>query len=101
MRRETASGYLKAAGVGVPPPGAWGWRAPAKPANEVTTGSDAGHRAEQERAQTIRRGVVPNNSNLVFPLGPGVHKSSKARQFTVITAVPNTRVPAEGLLVLL
>ena len=42
VRRETASAYLKAAGVGVRRPGAWGRRAPAKPANEVTTGSDAG-----------------------------------------------------------
>src|SRR2546427_941503 len=42
VRRETASAYLKADGVGVRPPGAWGRRGPAKPANEVTTGSDAG-----------------------------------------------------------
>ena len=42
VRRETASAYLKAAGVGVRPPGAWGRRVPVKPANEVTTGSDAG-----------------------------------------------------------
>jgi transposase len=42
VRRETASAYLKAAGIGVRPPGAWGRRAPAKPANEVTTGSDTG-----------------------------------------------------------
>ena len=43
MRRETAGAYLKAAGIGVRPPGAWGRRPPAKPANEneVTTGSDA------------------------------------------------------------
>ncbi len=40
MRRETASAYLKAAGIGVRPSGAWGRRAPAKPANEVTTDSD-------------------------------------------------------------
>ena len=39
VRRETASIYLKAVGVGVRPPGAWGRRAPAKPANEVTAGS--------------------------------------------------------------
>jgi transposase len=39
VRRETASAYLKAAGIGVRPPGAWGRRPPAKPANEVTTGS--------------------------------------------------------------
>ena len=37
VRRETAGTYLKAAGIAVRPPGAWGRRAPAKPANEVTT----------------------------------------------------------------
>ena len=42
VRRETASAYLKAAGVGVRPPGGWGRRGPAKPANEVTTGFGAG-----------------------------------------------------------
>jgi hypothetical protein len=40
VRRETAGAYLKAAGIGVRPPGAWGRRQP-KPANEVTTGSNA------------------------------------------------------------
>jgi hypothetical protein len=40
VRRETAGAYLKAAGIGVRPPGAWGRRPPAKPAKEnaVTTG---------------------------------------------------------------
>ena len=54
VRRETASAYLKAAGVGVRPPGAWGRRAPAKPANEVTTGSDAGQ---------VARTANPNHPN--------------------------------------
>ena len=35
VRRETAGTYLKAAGVPVRPPGGWGRRSPAKPANEV------------------------------------------------------------------
>ena len=39
VRRETASAYLKAAGIGVRPPRAWGRRAPAKPANEGIAGS--------------------------------------------------------------
>jgi hypothetical protein len=39
VRRETASAYLKAAGIGGRPPRAWGRRPPAKPANEVITGS--------------------------------------------------------------
>ena len=37
VRRETAAGYLREAGVALRPPGAWGRAAPAKPANEVTT----------------------------------------------------------------
>src|SRR5260221_8911811 len=37
VRRETASAYLKAAGIGVRSPGHWGRRA--KPANEVSTDS--------------------------------------------------------------
>ena len=41
VRRETAGGYLRAAGIAVRPPGAWGRPSPAKPANEVTTGSEA------------------------------------------------------------
>jgi transposase len=40
VRRETASGYLKAAGITVPPPGRRG-QPPAKPAISVTTGSPA------------------------------------------------------------
>src|SRR5579862_5046712 len=36
VRRETAGAYLKAAGIAVRPPGAWGRRQPAKPANEVS-----------------------------------------------------------------
>jgi transposase len=37
VRRETASGYLKAAGIAVRPPGGWGKRPPtSKPANEVS-----------------------------------------------------------------
>ena len=41
VRRETASQYLKAAGIAVRPSGGWGRRAP-KPANEVITDVGAG-----------------------------------------------------------
>jgi hypothetical protein len=40
VRRETAAAYLRAAGVAMRPPGSWGRRPPAKPANEVITDSD-------------------------------------------------------------
>jgi hypothetical protein len=43
----------------VRPPGGWGLRAPAKPANEVTTGSDAG-RVER----TANPSTNPNPENL-------------------------------------
>jgi hypothetical protein len=38
VRRETASGYLKAAGISIGPSGRWG-HGPAKPAIEVITGA--------------------------------------------------------------
>ena len=41
VRRETASAYLKAAGIAVRLPRFWGKRIPAKPANEVTPDSGA------------------------------------------------------------
>ena len=44
IRRETAGEYLKAAGVGVRPPGGWGKKAPSKPANEVTIDPAAANR---------------------------------------------------------
>jgi hypothetical protein len=61
VRRETAGAYLKAAGIGVRPPGAWGQRPPAKPANEneVTTGSDAA-----EPVSTVNPNPHPNPENL-------------------------------------
>jgi hypothetical protein len=41
VRRETATAYLKAAGISVRLPGAWGRRPPPKPANEVSPDSRA------------------------------------------------------------
>jgi transposase len=40
VRRETAAGYLKAAGIALRPAGGWGWQAPAKPAIKVTPDPD-------------------------------------------------------------
>jgi len=39
VRRETASTYLKAAGIAIRPPGGWGRRPVPKPANETSTDS--------------------------------------------------------------
>src|SRR5215467_10828892 len=53
VRRETGSAYLKAAGIAVRAPGAWG-RVPAKAANGVATGS------EPELA-ALNRNINPEN----------------------------------------
>src|SRR6516162_1340231 len=47
VRRETAGAYLKAAGIPLRPSGRWGRRPPAKPANEVTTDSEAAKPANE------------------------------------------------------
>jgi len=47
VRRETISTYLKAAGVGVWPPGGWGRQTVSKPAIGVTTGFGVGLRGSR------------------------------------------------------
>src|ERR1700674_2353274 len=72
-RRETASGYLRAAGIGGRPSGAWGRRPPANPANEVTTGS-----AATKAALTIN----PNPEN---PPNKGKAKAEAAKPANGVT----------------
>lgn len=64
VRRETAAGYLKAAGIPVGSPGGWGRRkAPiplSKPANEVTTGSEAAKPANGSEVTTGSDGAKPS-----------------------------------------
>jgi transposase len=47
VRRETASAYLKAAGISIRPPGGWGRRAVPKPAKEVITDFGVGKPASE------------------------------------------------------
>jgi transposase len=84
VRRETASAYLKAASVGVRPPGAWGRRAPAKPANEVTTGSEAG---------PVERTVNPNPENLS---SKGKAKAESAKPANAVTTGFGVELAAEN-----
>jgi transposase len=65
VRRETAGAYLKAAGIAVRPPGAWGRRAPAKPANEVTTDSAAAKPANEVTTDSC--GPIPEKRGLQPP----------------------------------
>jgi transposase len=84
VRRETASAYLKAAGIGVRPPRGWGRRAPAKPANEVTTGSDTGQ---------VERTVNPNPENLSTK---GKAKAKNAKPANEVTTGFGAELEAEN-----
>src|SRR6266481_6029508 len=65
VRRETASAYLKAAGIAVRPPGGWVRRPPPKPAKETSTDSAAGSTAKPAN------GVSTDSGRSVWPPRPG------------------------------
>src|ERR1700681_3697224 len=73
VRRETAGAYLKAAGIAVRAPGGWGRRAPAKPANEVTTDS-----VESKPANEVTTDFSPPISH---PMGNRVRITSACEPF--------------------
>ena len=87
VRRETAGAYLKAAGIGVRPPGAWGRRPPAKPANEVTAGSGA-----------VQPGVTvkPNRENLSNREKAKAEPAKPANEVTTGFGVESTSGEAEN-----
>jgi hypothetical protein len=66
LRRETASIYLKAAGVAVRPSGSWGRGSPSKPANEVIT--DASDSKPANEAGVITDFTEPFSQNLRLKL---------------------------------
>ena len=59
VRRETAAAYLKAAGIAIRPPGGWGRRPPAKPANEAS--------AECEPISKPANEVTPDSEPVAAP----------------------------------
>ena len=68
VRRETAGAYLKAAGIAVRPPGGWGRRGPAKPANELTT--DLSEAKPANEVTTDPGGQTPQEPGLQSPSTP-------------------------------
>jgi transposase len=63
IRRETASAYLKAAGIAVRAPSGWGRREP-KPANEVITDFGAAKPAIAVIPDSLHPNINPNPENL-------------------------------------
>jgi transposase len=66
IRRETASAYLKAAGIPIRPPGAWGRRS-AKPANEVSPDSGAETTAVEHPPAALSTSRESKPANEVSP----------------------------------
>src|SRR6266567_1943247 len=83
IRRETASAYLKAAGIAVRPPSGWGRHTP-KPANEVITDSGAAKPAIRVIPDVLDPNCNPNPEN---PSNKGKAKatSKPANENEVIT----------------
>jgi transposase len=107
VRRETASAYLKSAGIGVRPPGGWGRRsasqpAPSsisdrgvpKPAKEVTADSGAAERSPEVLHQPDRQEAVtpPStvSSNRPKPVPPSGMTTDLDRLQSAVEAAPET-----------
>jgi transposase len=58
IRRETATAYLKAVGIALGPPRAWGKRAPPKPAHTVTTDSTGSASACEPYREFMEQGLL-------------------------------------------
>jgi transposase len=74
VRRETASGYLRAAGVPVRPPRGWGRLAPANAANEASTDSAAVPSPANDPPTDLEPGSKPANevsTDSAWPPRPG------------------------------
>jgi transposase len=83
VRRETASGYLKAAGVPVRPPRGWGRLPPSKPANGASTDPEPGPNPAKDPSTDPNPGAGPNPANevstdLAWPPRPGRAPSASA-----------------------
>jgi transposase len=95
VRRETASVYLKAAGIAIRPPGGWGRRAVPKPAKEVITDFGVGKPANEVTPHSaLPPPPAEANAALGGPsavdeaiTGPGVKPAP-------VSAVPPTRAPS-------
>jgi hypothetical protein len=60
VRRETAGGYLRSAGIVLRTPGGWGRKAPAKAATSVTTGFSGSRSADNSKpANEVITGFLP------------------------------------------
>jgi transposase len=89
VRRETAGAYLKAAGIAVRPPGRWGRRGPAKPANEATT--DLSEAKPANEVTTDPGGQSPKDQELQTPDTPPSASACESYRDTIELGVSRGR----------
>jgi transposase len=80
VRRETAGGYLKSAGIALRTPGGWGRKPPAKAATSVTTGSE---------------GSKPANEVITGFSGPTGADNSKPANEVITGFLPEVALPEQ------
>ena len=78
VRRETASGYLRRAGVALREPGGWGHRFPAKPAKGVTTDSEVGSESKPANESKAATRVTTGFLKEIAPEAPEKRTSASA-----------------------
>jgi len=81
VRRETAGGYLRSAGIAIRTPGGWGRKAPAKAALSVTTGS-----ASSKPANEVITGFSPSRQA----------EDAKPANEVITGFLPEMRLPEQG-----
>src|ERR1700692_626899 len=81
VRRETAGGYLRSAGIALRTPGGWGRKAPAKAATSVTTGS-----ASSKPANEVITGFSPSRQA----------EDAKPANEVITGFLPEMRLPEQG-----
>src|SRR6202522_4726684 len=81
VRRETAGGYLRSAGIAIRTPGGWGRKAPAKAAPSVPAGS-----ASSKPANEVITGFSPSRPD----------EDTKPANEVITGFLPEMRLPEQG-----
>jgi hypothetical protein len=89
VRRETAGGYLRAAGIALRTPGGWGRQPPSKPAIEVITGFSpeaqaVGHAVIQQGYRVLYREA----HTLLEELADATLDGNRKQHMELLTSVP-------------
>jgi transposase len=98
IRRETAAGYLRSAGVAVRPPGRWGRVPPSKPAIEVTTDLEADAAANPANdARVTTDSERPNSANHAGQVTTGSTPPRSSRSPSASACLPFHELIEAGL----